>query len=113
MNLDQKEKLKNQIQEKIAGLKVDIKNYALSTKPIAPDSAIGRLTRMEAINNQSINEAALNKSRNRLFKLERALKMINHPDFGLCRECEEPIPYARLMAVPETDLCVQCAEMIT
>jgi DnaK suppressor protein len=43
-------------------------------------------------------------------KLERALARIDHPDFGLCRECEEPIPSARLMILPETDLCVQCAE---
>jgi DnaK suppressor protein len=42
--------------------------------------------------------------------MERALMMINSPDFGLCREYEEPIPFARLMIVPESDLCVQCAE---
>jgi len=40
------------------------------------------------------------------------LRMINDPDFGLCRECEEPIPFARLMIVPESDLCVQCAEAL-
>lgn len=113
MEPDQKKRLKIQIQKKIEDLKVDIKNYAQLTRPIAPDSAIGRLSRMEAINNKSINEAALKKSKNRLSRLERALKMIEHPEFGLCRECEEPIPFARLKAIPETDLCVQCSEMIT
>jgi len=44
-----------------------------------------------------------------LLKMERTLAMVNDPDFGLCRQCEEPIPFARLMVVPESDLCVQCA----
>ncbi len=61
---------------------------------------------------KSINEAALSKAQQTLSKMERALKMIHDPDFGLCRECEEPIPFARLMIVPESDLCVECAEAI-
>ena len=65
---------------------------------------------MEAINSKSINEATLNKARQTLSKLERALLLIDDPDFGLCHECEEPIPFARLMIVPESGLCVQCAE---
>ena len=110
MQIEKRQKIRKQIIEKIAGLKEDIKSFELLTKPIPPDSAIGRITRMEAINSKSINEAALNKSKLLLSKLEHALTMIDDPDFGLCRECEEPIPYARLIAIPETELCVQCAE---
>jgi DnaK suppressor protein len=110
MEIEKRQTIRKQIMEKIAALKEDIKSFKLLTKPIAPDSAIGRLTRMEAINSKSINEAALNKSKLLLSKLEHALTLIDDPDFGFCRECEEPIPYARLMAIPETELCVQCAE---
>ena len=91
-------------------IKEDIASYKLLTKPISPDNAIGRLTRMDAINSKSINEAALKKSKDTLSKLERSLGKIGNPDFGLCIECEEPIPFARLTIMPETDLCVQCAE---
>ena len=110
MDPNQKAQLKKSIQEKIEVIKEDIASYALLTKPISPDSAIGRLTRMEAINSKSINEAALNKSRDTLSKLERALTQIDDLDFGLCRECDEPIPPARLMILPEANLCVKCAE---
>lgn len=110
MDTDQKEILARHIQETIAQLKADIAAYKALTQPIAPDAAIGRLTRMEAINSKSINEAALNKSQRKLSKLERTLRDIDDPDFGLCRECEEPVPFARLMAMPESDLCVACAE---
>lgn len=52
---------------------------------------------MEAINSKSINEAVLNNSKQTLSKMERALTMIDDPDFGLCCEGEEPIPFTRLM----------------
>ena len=110
LETEKREKLNDHIKKKIDGLKEDIKSYKRLTQPISPDNAIGRLTRMEAINSKSINEAALNKAKRTLSKMERALIRIKDPDFGLCRECEEPIPLARLMIVPESDLCVRCAE---
>ena len=106
----EKEKLAGQIREKIETVKKDIVSYAERTQPVVPDDAIGRLTRMDAIGNKSINEAALREARNTLAKLERALKMIDQPGFGLCVEREEPIPIARLMIMPESDMCVECAE---
>ena len=110
MKKTEKEKLARQIKEKIETIKQDIISYTERTQPVAPDDAIGRLTRMDAIGNKSINEAALREARNTLVKLERALKMIDRPGFGLCRECEEPIPLARLMIMPESDMCVTCTE---
>ena len=112
MEIEEREKLKNHIKEKIVDLKENIKSYQLLTRPISPDNAIGRVSRMDAINSKSINEAALENSKQTLSKLERALTMIDDPDFGLCCECEEPIPFARLMIMPESDLCVNCAEAI-
>lgn len=109
LETEEREKLKDHIKKKIESLKKDIKSYQTLTQPISPDDAIGRLTRMDAINSKSINEAALNKAKQTLSKMEGALTMINDPDFGLCRECEDPIPFARLMIVPESNLCVQCA----
>jgi DnaK suppressor protein len=105
-----KEKLENHIRKKIEVLKEDIISYKQLTRPIAPDNAIGRLTRMEAISSKSINEAALSRAKQTLSKLERVLKTINDSDFGRCRACEEPIPFERLMIVPETTLCVECAD---
>ena len=112
MDAEKRKQLKDHIKNKIDDLKRDIQSYQLIAQPVSPDNAIGRLTRMEAINSKSINEATLNTSKQTLVKMERALMMINDPDFGLCRECEEPIPFARLMIVPESNLCVQCAEAL-
>ena len=110
LETDKREQLKDHITKKIVELRGNIASYKTLIQPIAPDNAIGRITRMEAINSKSINEAALDNSKQALSKMERALTMIDDPDFGLCRECEEPIPFERLMIVPESDLCVECAE---
>ena len=97
-------KAARELEETIASLKT-------LTKPIPPDDSIGRLTRMEAINSKSINEAALAAARLKQSKLTEALKRIDDdPDFGLCLECEEPIPVARLLLLPETTHCVKCAD---
>ena len=47
----EKEKLAGQIREKIETVKEDIVSYTELTQPVAPDDAIGRLTRMDAIGN--------------------------------------------------------------
>ncbi|NLA75724.1 MAG: TraR/DksA family transcriptional regulator [Deltaproteobacteria bacterium] len=48
------------------------------------------------------------------FELKRIETLINRlkndQDFGICEECERPIPEARLMIVPEAVLCVVCQE---
>jgi DnaK suppressor protein len=110
MEKNKREKLENHIREKIEILKKDIISFKELTVPIPPDNSIGRLTRMEAISSKSINEAALRRTQYTLSKLERTLRMIDAPDLGLCRQCEEPILFARLMILPETDLCIECAE---
>lgn len=112
MTRQEKQKLEKHIRERIAKLNKDIISYKELAKPVSPDNAIGRITRMEAINSKSMNEASLNKSKFALTKLEQILKTINNPDFGLCYECDELIPFARLMIMPESELCVTCAEKI-
>ena len=109
MNIDNKETLRAHIRKKISGTKEDIQSFQELSRPVSPDNAIGRLTRMEAINSKSINEAALRKARTTRSLLEKALRTIDSDDFGLCRACEEPIAFARLMAMPEAALCVACA----
>ena len=110
MTDEDRQKLKEKILQEIDSLKVNIQSLEESSKPVSPDNAIGRLTRMEAINAKSIHEASLSSARLKLSKLERALRKIHDPDFGICLHCEEPIPAGRIMIIPESTLCVRCAE---
>jgi len=112
MNNVEKESIHKAIAEKINSLKKSVETFRNLSKPVSPDNAIGRITRMEAINSKSINEVSLEKSKQTLNSLQKSLKMINDPDFGYCKNCEEPIPYKRLLVMPEALFCVSCAEKI-
>ncbi|MEJ2040020.1 MAG: TraR/DksA C4-type zinc finger protein [Desulfosarcinaceae bacterium] len=110
MDPEQKKTLEKHIRQRIKILKADIRAYERNAQPVSPDSAIGRLTRLDAMNSRRISTMALTAAKNKLVKMEQALTTIDGTDFGLCRECEEPIPMERLMIMPEADLCVACAE---
>jgi DnaK suppressor protein len=110
MDTEDRKVLEIKIVDAIEEEKKLIKSLKETSKPVAPDNAIGRLTRMEAINSKSISEASLNSAKSKLVKLEIALKKIDDPDFGVCVNCENPIPHGRVMLMPESTLCVPCAE---
>ena len=111
MSLDdaQREVLRQKIMAEMEKTRADIAYLEELTRPIPPDDAIGRLTRMEAISAKSVNENSLGKARTRLARLEQALAKLDSPYFGICRECGEAIPAGRIMLMPESTMCVQCA----
>ncbi|MDA0194464.1 MAG: TraR/DksA C4-type zinc finger protein [Bacteroidetes bacterium] len=86
-----------------------IEEYKVMSKPIAPDAAIGRISRMDAINNKSITEASLRQAENKLRSLRVVFSQIGTKGFGLCLKCKQPIPIARIMIRPESLYCVNCA----
>jgi DnaK suppressor protein len=110
MDNEQKNKLMDVINKEIEGLNISIDRLKQTVQPVAPDDAIGRLTRMDAINSKSINEATLRSAEIKFGKLKKALENIDDPGFGICTSCEEPIPFGRLMVMPESRMCVKCID---
>jgi len=46
-----------------------------------------------------------------LMQVDAALKRIDHGEFGICLECEEPISTKRLEVVPWAAYCLQCQQL--
>lgn len=109
MTEDERNELKSKILISISETAKDISELEELTKPISPENAIGRVSRMDAINNKSINEAALIQARTKLDKLKFALDKCAEPEFGSCKRCKKNIPMGRLLLMPESFFCVQCA----
>ncbi len=86
-----------------------IKQYEAMSGPIAPDNAIGRVSRMDAINNKGVTDAALRKAKEQLQGLQHNLDKIGTTDFGICRKCKKAIPIERILLAPESSFCVNCA----
>ncbi len=109
MDTKQLKEIKNKIAEEIQKTKKSVITYKEMTKPIAPDCAIGRITRMDAINNKSVAEAALRKAEEKLSKLKYAFTKVDDEGFGLCAKCGKPIPLGRILLMPQSRHCVHCA----
>ena len=97
------------LRSSIVETKSDVKKLKELTKPIPPDNAIGRLSRMEAISEKSVNEKAVANAENKVQCLEEALNRLEKDEYGECLNCEEPISKARLKVMPESAICLNCA----
>ena len=109
MTEEKRAELKQKIIDSISSLETDIKELEELTKPISPENAIGRISRMDAINNKSINDAALVQARLKMEKLLLAIEKCDDSEFGVCRKCRGVIPMGRLLLMPESQFCVRCA----
>ncbi len=110
MKTEEKNKLEKDIKQKILEIQNRILVLKDLTKPVEPDDAIGRVSRMDAINNKSVNEAALRQKERQLEALQEALEHINDHKFGKCIKCGKAIAYGRILIRPESKKCVNCAD---
>lgn len=109
MTETEKTQIRDKITAETARLKHDIEYLKEVTKPVSPED-MDDITRMDVIVNKSVNDAALAASKSRLAGLEYASKRLDDVDFGYCVNCGEDIPFKRLLTMPESTLCVDCAE---
>lgn len=110
MTTENLQKMRTLIIDTIAKLEDSCIYLEIASQPIPPSESIGRLTRMEAIGEKSVNEAMHLNTKNRLERLKNALLRVDDGTFGICARCKEEIPLGRLEAVPESLICIPCAE---
>jgi DnaK suppressor protein len=109
MTKEEKLNLKNSIEKKIIEVKELIEELKEATQPLGLDNAVGRLSRMDYINNKSVNEAGLRAAEKKLAGLERWMSVYDTDKFGRCNKCNKYININRLLLMPESSLCINCA----
>ncbi|SRR6056297_1420879 len=55
-----------------------------------------------------LNSQLLEVESRELEQIEEALNRLKTGSFGLCEECEKPIPLKRLQALPYATECIEC-----
>ncbi len=81
-----------------------------SRKPIVLDQqSVGRLSRMDSLQVQAMDQATELQRRKNILKIDAALDRIANDDFGYCVTCEQPIAEKRLEFDPSIPLCIECA----
>ena len=100
---------RSRIEAEIAELRTLSDSSKQSRAPVMPDQqSVGRLSRMDAMQQQSMDLAKEERRAQRLAVLAAALKRIDEDEFGYCLRCGEDIPAARLDVDPAVTLCVDC-----
>lgn len=85
-----------------------LENSHEGAQPVSLDEPIGRLSRMDAMQQQSMVQANRRTVQTRLTRIEAALNRHEDGAYGLCMDCEEAIGYPRLKAQPEAPFCIGC-----
>ena len=94
-------------------LESQLSEFRDALKPVALDQTLqGRVSRMDAIQQQGVAVTAHKHPSTTLQKVASALKRFETQEFGHCRKCEEPIGYRRLKAQPESALCLSCQSLM-
>ena len=104
-----KSALKNKIESLIKKTELDIQDMEEMTQPVKPENSLGRISRMDAIQNKSVMEVNLRNKKKKLSKLKLALSNIDSDTFGICDTCKRPIQEARILFMPESTKCIHCA----
>ncbi|MDE0944403.1 MAG: TraR/DksA C4-type zinc finger protein [Alphaproteobacteria bacterium] len=79
-------------------------------KPVELDqSKVGRLSRMDAIQDQAMAQESERRRLGELQRIEAALERIKSGDYGFCVSCDEDIAPARLDLDPAVATCINCA----
>jgi DnaK suppressor protein len=109
MNSEDKTLISDRIDKEIKETQEKVEKYRKLSKPISPENAIGRISRMDAINNKSVVEAALRESEHKLDNLIFVKSQLESKEFGLCIKCKQSIPIGRILFRPQSKKCVNCA----
>jgi len=76
--------------------------------PVALDEPIGRLSRMDAMQQQSMLAANRSAAQQRQRQVDAALARFDDGEYGECQACGELIDERRLRANPESPFCLAC-----
>lgn len=73
---------------------------------------IGRLSRMDAMQQQAMDDETHRRREREFEKTKAALRRIEEGDYGYCSACDEPIAPKRLENDPAAMMCIDCASKV-
>lgn len=77
---------------------------------VLDQSSVGRLSRMDALQQQAMAEGLTERLRLSRRQLQAALDRVEAGSYGLCCQCEDTIEFARLEHNPSVVFCHACMQ---
>jgi DnaK suppressor protein len=105
----QREELRTELLRALARLKESMRMSDEALAPVELDqSTVGRLSRMDSLQNQELTRNLHEREELKLSALEQALARLENGSYGLCTTCGGEIAFGRLMVYPEAAECGEC-----
>ena len=105
------DKFRQRLVERRAELRAlsDVSAPARATVQLDQQS-VGRLSRMDAMQQQAMAQASERQRAGELARIEAALLRIEAGEYGYCLECGKDVGEKRLEMNPAAALCITCAQ---
>ena len=103
------EKYRKQLEESLVEIEQYLEKTEESAEAVSPDKSLGRLSRMEAMQDQQLMLEARRRKKMQKVAVQSALQRIDNGQFGTCIFCGQPIAPERLEFTPEATTCVKCS----
>lgn len=98
------------IRDRLAGIEAEnLLGHDAQAIVTLDQQSVGRLSRMDALQNQAMAKAQQQRRDTQALRLTAALRRIQEDEFGYCDSCGEDIPLRRLELDPAAVQCVSCA----
>ena len=109
MQTEQLESLRQELRDQIEQTKKDIVAIEKFCEPVDTGCCLDEIARSDLQVDVETNTKRKIDLISKLNKLENILINTDSPLYGFCEECGDPIPLQRLKLVPESGLCIECA----
>lgn len=104
------EKFRHRLQQMQQDIKAALSEDAHGQAVELDQSRMGRLSRMDALQDQQVALEQKRRMETKLQAIEGALRRINNGSFGQCFICEQPLSLKRLEFDPTLTRCVDCMD---
>jgi DnaK suppressor protein len=106
---EQVEELAVELRRQLERLHRSMRVTDANAEPVKLDqTAVGRLSRIDSLQNQSMARNLQQRERIKLADIEGALRRVEDGTYGLCITCGAELPFGRLYAMPECPTCSGC-----
>jgi DnaK suppressor protein len=104
----QLDEIRTELQRTLRRLERSMKTDGAPAPREIDQSTVGRLSRIEALQNQGLVRNLQERERVKFDEVLQALGRLDDGTFGRCTGCRSTIEYNRLLVFPETRTCSGC-----
>jgi DnaK suppressor protein len=109
MNLYEQNKYLKCLEEALYEVEKYLESSEDAAAAVEPDKGLGRLSRLEAMQDQQLVMEMRRRKKRQLAEIKSAISRLEMGNYGSCIFCGKEISPERLEVSPETQTCMRCS----